>query len=96
MIAIALVVLTSAGNSKSLAVGSALGLAIKGSLIGVAIYWISSRLLPKFQKLISGSQEFLFLFAIAWGLGSAALFQKIGLSTFHHQISGYQIRSFTF
>jgi voltage-gated potassium channel Kch len=37
--------------------------------------------LPQFQKTISGSQEFLFLFAIAWGLGSATLFQKIGLSS---------------
>jgi Kef-type K+ transport system membrane component KefB len=81
MIAIALVVITSAGHSKSLALGSVLGLAIKGLVIGGVIYWISSELLPQFHKLISGSQEFLFLFAIAWGLGSAALFQKIGLSS---------------
>ncbi|HVS79080.1 MAG TPA: cation:proton antiporter [Candidatus Saccharimonadales bacterium] len=81
MIAIALVVLTSAGSSKSLAVGTAVELAIKGSLIGVIIYWISSRLLPQFHRLIADSQEFLFLFAIAWGLGAAALFQKIGLSS---------------
>lgn len=81
MIAIALVVVTSAGHSKNLAIGSALSLAVKGSMIGITIYWVSSRLLPQFQKLISESQEFLFLFAIAWGLGSAALFQKIGLSS---------------
>jgi Trk K+ transport system NAD-binding subunit len=58
-----------------------LGLAIKGTLIGVAFYWVSSRVLPRLHKLISESQEFLFLFAIAWGLGAAALFQKIGLSS---------------
>jgi Kef-type K+ transport system membrane component KefB len=81
LVAIALVVVTSAGNSKSLAVGTALGLAIKGTLIGVAFYWVSSRVLPRLHKLISESQEFLFLFAIAWGLGAAALFQKIGLSS---------------
>jgi Trk K+ transport system NAD-binding subunit len=81
MIAIAVVVFTSAGSSHTPAIGSALALAIKGGVIGLAIYWISSRLLPHFQKLISNSQEFLFLFAIAWGLGSAALFQKIGLSS---------------
>ena len=81
MIAIALVVFTSAGSSRSLAIGTALWLAFKGGLIGLAIYWVSSRLLPQFHKLISESQEFLFLFAIAWGLGSAALFQKIGLSS---------------
>jgi Kef-type K+ transport system membrane component KefB/Trk K+ transport system NAD-binding subunit len=81
LVAIALVVLTSAGNDKSLAIGSAIGLAIKGGLLVLAIYWISTRLLPKFHKFISGSQEFLFLFAIAWGLGSATIFQKIGLSS---------------
>jgi Kef-type K+ transport system membrane component KefB/Trk K+ transport system NAD-binding subunit len=81
LIAIALVVVTSAGSSKSLAVGSTLTLALKGGLLALAIYWVSDRLLPHFHRLISGSQEFLFLFAIAWGLGSAALFQKIGLSS---------------
>jgi Kef-type K+ transport system membrane component KefB len=81
LIAIALVVVTSAGSSKSLAIGSTITLALKGGVLALAIYWISDRLLPQFHRLISGSQEFLFLFAIAWGLGSAALFQKIGLSS---------------
>jgi len=81
LFAIALVVVTSAGNSKSFAIGSTLGLALKGGILGITIYWVSDRLLPTFHRLISGSQEFLFLFAIAWGLGSAALFQKIGLSS---------------
>jgi Kef-type K+ transport system membrane component KefB len=81
LIAIALVVVTSAGNSKSLAIGSSITLAIKGAILAYLIYMVSNRLLPVFHRLISGSQEFLFLFAIAWGLGSAALFQKIGLSS---------------
>jgi len=81
LIAIVLVVVTSAGSSKSLALGSTIALAFKGGLLALAIYWVSDRLFPRYGKLISGSQEFLFLFAIAWGLGSAALFQKIGLSS---------------
>lgn len=81
MFAIALVVITSAGNTKHVALGTTLELAIKGGVLGFVIYWISSRLLPAFHRVISESQEFLFLFAIAWGLGSAALFQKIGLSS---------------
>ncbi|HET9850078.1 MAG TPA: cation:proton antiporter [Candidatus Saccharimonadales bacterium] len=81
LIAIVLVVLTSAGSDKNLAVGSALSLAVKGGFLALAIFWVSNRLLPNLNKLISGSQEFLFLFAIAWGLGSATLFAKIGLST---------------
>jgi Kef-type K+ transport system membrane component KefB/voltage-gated potassium channel Kch len=81
LIAIALVVLTSAGHNQSVAIGSTITLAIKGGFLVFAIYWASNRLMPKFHRLVSDSQEFLFLFAIAWGLGAAALFQKIGLSS---------------
>ncbi len=81
LVAIALVVVTSASSDKSLALGSVLVLAIKGGLLALIIFWASKRLLPNYHKLISGSQEFLFLFAIAWGLGSATLFAKIGLSS---------------
>jgi Kef-type K+ transport system membrane component KefB len=81
IIAIALVVITSAGNGGSVDFGSLVSLLVKALVLGGAIYAISFRVLPKFHHLIAESQEFLFLFAIAWGLGSAALFQKIGLST---------------
>jgi len=81
IIAIALVVLTSAGNNQSVVLSSLFSLLAKALILGGIIYLISSRVLPKFHHLIAESQEFLFLFAIAWGLGSAALFQKIGLST---------------
>lgn len=82
IIAIALVVLTSsAGSGNSLALGSLFGLAAKAAIIGWLIYIVSYRVLPRFGKIIAGNQEFLFLFAIAWGLGSAALFSKIGLSS---------------
>jgi Kef-type K+ transport system membrane component KefB/Trk K+ transport system NAD-binding subunit len=81
LFAIVLVVITSAGNTKHIALGTTLELAVKGGVLAFAIYWVSRRLLPAFHKTISDSQEFLFLFAIAWGLGSAALFQKIGLSS---------------
>jgi Kef-type K+ transport system membrane component KefB/voltage-gated potassium channel Kch len=81
LVAIALVVLTSAGNSDSLAIGSTITLAVKGGFLVFIIYWVSNQVMPLFHRFISGSQEFLFLFAIAWGLGSAALFQKIGLSS---------------
>lgn len=81
LVAIALVVVTSASSSRSLALGSVLSLAVKGAVLVYIIYWLASRLLPTYQRLISDSQEFLFLFALAWGLGSATLFQKIGLSS---------------
>ncbi len=81
IIAIALVVITSAGNNQSVVLSSLFSLLAKALILGGVIYYVSSRVLPKFHHLIADSQEFLFLFAIAWGLGSAALFQKIGLST---------------
>jgi Kef-type K+ transport system membrane component KefB/voltage-gated potassium channel Kch len=81
LIAIALVVFTSASNSQSVAIGSTISLAVKGGFLVFIIYWISNQIMPLFHRFISNSQEFLFLFAIAWGLGSAALFQKVGLSS---------------
>ncbi|HEX5447723.1 MAG TPA: cation:proton antiporter [Candidatus Saccharimonadales bacterium] len=82
IIAIALVVITSsAGSDQSLAFGSLIWLIVKAIILGWLIYFISFKVLPKFHHLIAGSQEFLFLFAVAWGLGSAALFSKIGLSS---------------
>ena len=36
--------------------------------------------LPKLAKVISKAKEFLFIFAISWGLGIAALFDHLGLS----------------
>lgn len=81
IIAIALVVATSAANHKQLVFSSLISLIIKALVIGWIIYGVSYRVLPKLHNIIASSQEFLFLFAIAWGLGAAALFAKIGLSS---------------
>jgi Kef-type K+ transport system membrane component KefB/voltage-gated potassium channel Kch len=81
IIAIILVVITSARGDNHLMLGSVLNLAFKGLVVGYIIYVVSNQLLPRFHRQISESQEFLFLFAIAWGLGSATLFEKAGLSS---------------
>lgn len=82
IIAIALVVVTSSTSTgHSLAFGSLFGLILKAGVVGWLIYIVSYKVLPRFGRIIAGNQEFLFLFAIAWGLGSAALFSKIGLSS---------------
>ncbi|MBI2009499.1 cation:proton antiporter [Candidatus Saccharibacteria bacterium] len=78
--AIALIVIASAKDGQWLELNNLGALAFKGLVVGSAMYWISRHVLPKFQKLIAGEQELLFLFAIAWGLGGASLLAKAGFS----------------
>lgn len=44
-------------------------------LVPIAIY-----ILPKFTSFFAKSQEFLFIFAVSWGLGLASLFKYLGFS----------------
>ncbi len=55
-------------------------LALKGFIISAPLFFVGSTVLPRLGKLIAGSQEFLFLFALGWGFGSAALFEAAGFS----------------
>jgi Kef-type K+ transport system membrane component KefB len=70
----------SANGSGGLNSNDLLLLAIKGSMLIAALYLITSWVLPRLSKTISGSQELLFLFAIAWGLGIGAVFKVAGFS----------------
>jgi Kef-type K+ transport system membrane component KefB len=53
---------------------------LKGVIIIAVLAPISYYLLPKFEKFLSKSQEFLFLFSIAWGFGLSILFFYAGFS----------------
>lgn len=55
-------------------------LALKGFVIAFPLLVIGNVILPRLGKLIAGSPEVLFLFALAWGFGSAALFERSGFS----------------
>ncbi len=55
-------------------------LVLKGSFIAVPLLIVGNFVLPRLHKFIAGSQEFLFLFAIGWGFGAAALFDQAGFS----------------
>ena len=60
---------------------SSVGLPIlKGTILILVLAPISIYILPKLQKFFARSQELLFVFAIAWGLGLASLFFYAGLS----------------
>ncbi len=53
---------------------------LKGAGLLFILILISIFCLPKFQRFFAKSQEFLFVFSMAWGLGIASLFYFIGLS----------------
>lgn len=52
----------------------------KTVIIFVLLAFMSMYILPWLTKMFAKSQEFLFLFAIGWGVGMAAVFHLIGLS----------------
>lgn len=77
---VSLLFITSQGAESGFSIVQLLLLAAKGVAIAIPIFYIGNKILPKMRNLIAGSQEFLFLFAIGWGFGCAALFQSIGFS----------------
>lgn len=78
----ALLFVTSQGHNSSVSLTELGWLAAKGLMATVPLFLIGGYVLPipKVSKFIASSQEFLFLFAIGWGFGAAALFQGIGFS----------------
>ncbi len=76
---LALIVISSFSTGENFF--STIGLTLlKGAGLVAILAPISIFVLPKFQKFFAKSQEFLFIFSIAWGLGLASLFYFAGLS----------------
>jgi Kef-type K+ transport system membrane component KefB len=80
IIATLALILVTARSENSFSAFEFIELGIKGILLGIPIVLISTLVLPRMQKIIAGSQEFLFLFAIGWGFGIATLFEYFGFS----------------
>lgn len=78
--AVALLFVTANSAQSGFSPSQMLTLFGKGAVIGAALLTVGTFVLPKFHKLIGESQEFLFLFAIGWGFGAAALFAEAGFS----------------
>ena len=70
----------AAGQSGGLHASEIGILFVKGILLTGALSLAALKLLPKLSHQFAKSQELLFLFAISWGLGIAALFQWAGFS----------------
>ncbi|TSC63166.1 MAG: sodium/hydrogen exchanger [Parcubacteria group bacterium Athens0416_74] len=67
-------------SSGSLSVSSVTQFLISGAMLVGFVYLASRFFISKASNFISESQEFLFLFAITWGIGIAALFKYFGFS----------------
>ncbi len=77
---VALLLVTAQHGQNGLSLNQLEALIVKGLLISAGLFFVGLVVLPKLQHLIAGSQESLFLFAIGWGFGAAALFDKAGFS----------------
>jgi Kef-type K+ transport system membrane component KefB len=70
----------AAGSGHSLGAGEIGTLALKGTGLVAIFTLIGAQVLPRVGKFMAGSQELLFLFAIAWGFGVATLINRAGFS----------------
>ena len=79
LIAIAVILIVSSlssGNISTIITNTLL----KGIILFVVLIPLAVYVLPKLSSFFAKSKEFLFIFAISWGLGLASLFKYIGLS----------------
>ncbi len=53
---------------------------LKGFILIVVLLSISTYALPRLYKALASSQELMFIFSLAWGMGLAAAFQVVGFS----------------
>ncbi len=78
--ATALLFVTAHGGDHGFTLNELTWLIAKGLAIAVPMFFVGIVVLNRVHKFIAGSQELLFLFAIGWGFGFAALFERAGFS----------------
>ncbi len=77
-LAIVVVAALGSGNALSLLDFGLLGL--KAISLGLLLWIVGAYVMPRISKSFAKNQEFLFLFAIAWGFGISLLFSVAGFS----------------
>lgn len=81
---IALVIISgiaNIGNGSIIDIISKLGVLLgTGFVLLVGLFLFATYVLSKLNNFVSKSQEFLFIFSLAWGLSIAMIYQKLGLS----------------
>ncbi len=69
-----------AGETGGLSLSEVGLLLIKGLLLVLMLFIANSKILGRVTRMMASSQELLFLFALGWGFGIAALFEWAGFS----------------
>lgn len=77
---IMLMIISSMTSGISKSITLSMKTILSGLLFLAILVLITVFILPKLSRFFAKSQEFLFLFAIGWGLGLAAIFHHTGLS----------------
>jgi Kef-type K+ transport system membrane component KefB/voltage-gated potassium channel Kch len=82
MATLVLLIISTLSNSEgSVAFTEVIILLIAKGVVAIfLLYLISRYILPRISHFFAASQELLFLFSLAWGLGLAALFYSLGFS----------------
>lgn len=80
---LAMVAVTALSQGDGLSPQDIGWLALKAFGLGFLLLVAGAKVIPYFSKQFARSQEYLFLFAIAWGFGIASLF---GLAGFSHEV----------
>ncbi|MGH7196842.1 MAG: cation:proton antiporter [Candidatus Saccharimonadales bacterium] len=70
----------AAGDTGNLPATELAMLFAKGIALAAGLTLVVTQILPRLERFVASSQEFLFLFAIAWGFGIATVFEFAGLS----------------
>jgi Kef-type K+ transport system membrane component KefB len=77
---LAIVFIAAFGQGNGLSLQDLAWMALKAFSLGFLLFVVGAKVMPLFAKKFAKSQEFLFLFAIAWGFGIASLFSLAGFS----------------
>jgi len=78
---IILIGVTVFSSESNLSLGQTIAFTlIKGFFLLIVLYFLTNLVIKKLIKFLAHSQELLFLFSLAWGIGMATIFSVLGFS----------------
>lgn len=70
----------AAARGDGVTVSDLLGLLLKGAGLAATLTFVGAFIMPRLARIFARSQEFLFMFALAWAFGVASVFAWAGFS----------------